>query len=129
MGRPVKPFSIGAGLNNFPMNGESTLLTVGEHAGMSHVVSTPGLPPLVFGRPQEALRKRQDLSPSLLLSNLPRGTVEPRFLHALSKKRTPSRILADPEAPSRKVSLNNRGSTCALARCTMATFTVPFGPS
>ena len=64
-------------------NGESTTLIVGEGAGMSHAVSTPGL----------------------------------------------RRILADPEAPSRRVSLNNRGSTCALACCTMATFPVPFVPS
>ena len=111
------------------MNDETMVLIVGEDTGMSHVVSTLGLHPVVVGQPQEALTRRADLSPSLVLFKLPRGTVEARFLRALSKERTPSRILTDPEAPSGEVSLKNRGSTCALPRCTMATFGVPFAPS
>lgn len=111
------------------MKRESTVLIVGEDTGMSHVVSTLALRPVVVGRPHEPLPKRQGPAPSFVLFNLLQGTSEPRFLHAHSKERTPSCILADPKAPSGKVSLKNRRSTCAPARCTMATFRVPLLPS
>lgn len=88
-----------------------------------------GLRPFVVGRPHELLAKRQGPALSFVLFNLLQGTIEPRFLHVRSKERTPSRILADPEAPSGKVSLKNRRSTCALAPCSMATLRVPFPPS
>lgn len=111
------------------MNGESTVLIVGEDTGMSSMLSTLGLRPVVVGRPHELLAKRQGPAPSFVLFNLLQGTIEPRFLHAYPKERTPSLILADPKAPSGKVSLKNRRSTCAPARCTMATFRVPPLPS
>ncbi len=107
------------------MNEDSIILIVGEDAGMSDMRRALGPRPIVVGRPHELLAKRQGPTPSFVLFNLLQGTIEPRFLHAHSKERTPSLILADPKAPSGKVSLKNRGSTCAFARCTMATFRVP----
>ena len=89
------------------MNGESTVLIVGEDTGMSHVMRTLGLHPVVVGQLQEALTKCADLSPSLVLLNLPGGTVEPRFLRALSEEGTPVLILADPDASSGKVRVKN----------------------
>ncbi len=89
------------------MNGESTVLIVGEDTGMSHVVSMLGLRAVVIGQPQEALTTRQDLSPALVLLNLPGDTVEPRFLRALSKEGTPVLVLANADASSGKVRLKN----------------------
>ncbi len=89
------------------MNDESIVLIVGEEADMSQIVRTLGARPIVVGRPHELLAKRLGPSPSFVLSNLLQGTIEPRFLRARSKEWTSSLILADPAAPSGKVSLRN----------------------
>jgi two-component system response regulator AtoC len=89
------------------MKSKSAVLIVGEDAGISHMVSMLGFRPIVVGLLQEALTRRQDIFPSLVLLNLPGGTVEPRFLHALSKDQTPVLLLADPDVPSGGVSRKN----------------------
>lgn len=89
------------------MNRSSTVLIVGEDPGMSHIVRTLGLRPIVVGRPQDAITKRHDLLPSLVLLNMAGGTVEPRLLQALSEEGTPVLILADPGVSSRRVSIKN----------------------
>jgi len=89
------------------MKSKSAVLIVGEDAGMSHMVSTLGFRPIVVGLLQEALTRRQDIFPSLVLLNLPGGPVEPRFLQALSKDQTPVLLLADPDVPFGGVSRKN----------------------
>ena len=89
------------------MNNESTVLIVGEDTGMSSMLSTLGLRPIVVGGPQEALTKRQNLLPSLVLLNLPGGSLEPRFLDAVSRGGVPVLLLADPDASFGKVSRKN----------------------
>jgi transcriptional regulator with GAF, ATPase, and Fis domain len=89
------------------MNNESTALIVGEDTGMSSMLSTLGLRPIVVGGPQEALTQRQNLLPSLVLLNLPGGSLEPRFLDAVSRGGVPVLLLADPDASFGKVSRKN----------------------
>lgn len=89
------------------MNHHSTVLIVGEDPGISRIASSFGLRPIVVGHPQEAIAKREDLSPSLVLLNVPGGTVDPRLLQALSKEGTPVLVLADRSAFSEKAKFKN----------------------
>lgn len=92
------------------MNADSTILIVGKDPGMDHMAGALGLRVIVVERPQEATTRCQDLSPTLVLLNLPEGSVEPRFLHALFKEGTPVLILADPSTSPGITSLKDRGN-------------------
>jgi DNA-binding NtrC family response regulator len=77
---------------------------------MSHIASTFGLRPIVVGQPQEVIAKREDLSLSLVLFNVPDSTIDPRLLKALSKEGTPVLVLADRSASSGKANFKNGGN-------------------
>ncbi len=79
------------------MGGRTTILIVGEDPGICKLARPLGFRAVCTDQPHAALAKAREMSPSVVLINLPGAAIERQWLRELSQEGCPILLVADPQ--------------------------------